>query len=49
MYNILFRELCCSMCYFLNAHSNHKIIRIEDEEALKKENIFLNILQKILM
>jgi len=27
------------MCYFLNAHNNHKIIRIEDEEALKKENM----------
>ena len=27
------------MCYFLNAHKNHKILRIEDEEALKKENI----------
>jgi len=27
------------MCYFLNVHNNHKIIRIEDEEALKKESI----------
>jgi len=27
------------MCHFLNAHNNHKIIRIEDEEALKKENM----------
>jgi len=27
------------MCHFLNAHNNHKIIRIEDEEALKKEKM----------
>ena len=27
------------MCYFLNSHNNHKIIRIEDEEALKKEKM----------
>jgi len=27
------------MCHFLNIHNNHKIIRIEDEEELKKENM----------
>jgi len=27
------------MYHFLNVHNNHKIIRIEDEEALKKENM----------
>ena len=27
------------MCHFLNIHNNHKIIRIEDEEALKKEKM----------
>ena len=27
------------MCHFLNSHNNHKIIRIEDEEGLKKENM----------
>ena len=32
-------ELCCSFCYFLNLHKNHKLIPINDEEALKKENI----------
>ena len=27
------------MCHFLNVHNNHKIIRIEDEEALRKEKL----------
>ena len=27
------------MCYFSNIHNKHKILKIEDEEALKKENI----------
>ena len=27
------------MCCFLNLHKNHKILRIDDEDALKKENI----------
>ena len=27
------------MCHFLNIHNNHKIIRIEDEEALIKEKM----------
>ena len=27
------------MCHFLNIHNNHKIIRIEDEEELKKEKM----------
>ena len=27
------------MCYFSNIHSKHKILKIDDEEALKKENI----------
>ena len=27
------------MCHFLNSHNNHKIIRIEDEEELKKEKM----------
>ena len=29
------------MCHFLNLHNNHKLLRINDEEALKKENISL--------
>ena len=32
-------ELCCSYCYFLNIHKNHKLISINDEESLRKENI----------
>lgn len=32
-------ELCCSYCYFLNMHKNHKLIPINDEESLRKENI----------
>ena len=27
------------MCYFSNIHNKHKILKIDDEEALKKENI----------
>ncbi len=27
------------MCHFLNLHNGHKVLRIEDEESLKKENI----------
>ena len=27
------------MCIYLNSHKNHKTLRIDDEEALKKENI----------
>ena len=26
-------------CYFLNIHDKHKIINIDDEESLSKENI----------
>ena len=27
------------MCHYLNLHNGHKVIQIEDEETLKKENI----------
>ena len=27
------------MCHFINLHNGHKVLRIEDEESLKKENI----------
>ena len=27
------------MCYFKNLHNNHKLLSIDDEESLKKENI----------
>ena len=41
---ILFNiELCCSICDFRNIHNGHKLISIEDEESLKKENISLDI------
>ena len=29
----------CSYCSFENLHLNHKLVKIEDEEELKKENI----------
>ena len=32
-------ELCCSYCHYLNLHNGHKLLPINDEEALKKENI----------
>ena len=30
------------MCHYLNLHNGHKVIEIEDEETLKKENININ-------
>ena len=27
------------MCYFMNLHKNHKLLKINDEEELKKEKI----------
>ena len=27
------------MCYFMNLHNNHKLLRIDNEEELKKEYI----------
>ena len=32
-------ELCCPYCLCENKHSNHKTLKIDDEDALKKENI----------
>ena len=29
------------MCYYLNLHKSHKLLKIDDEEELKKENISL--------
>ena len=29
------------MCYFMKKHNNHKLIKIDDEEELIKENISL--------
>ena len=28
------------MCHFMNLHKNHKLVNINDEEQLKKENIY---------
>ena len=40
IYNFLFHiELICVYCYFLKSHNSHKILLIDDEESLKKENI----------
>ena len=39
-YNTLL-EICCSFCYYLNIHSGHKVVQINDEETLNKENISL--------
>ena len=33
------KELCCSLCQIINPHEDHKLILIDDEEALKKENL----------
>ena len=30
------------MCHYLNLHNGHKVIEIEDQETLKKENININ-------
>ena len=38
-YNI---ELCCAYCFYVNLHKDHKVIPINDEETLKKENITIN-------
>ena len=34
------------MCHFTNLHDDHKLLKIEDEEALKKENISVDISTK---
>ena len=39
LFLILILELCCSLCYFKNLHTGHKLYELEDEELLKKENI----------
>ena len=32
-------ELCCAFCIYKNIHPGHKVIEIDDEESLKKENL----------
>ena len=43
---LIFIELCCSICYFKNYHNGHKMIEINDEESLKKENITIELFTK---
>ena len=33
------KEACCSICLYDNIHKGHKLVELEDIEALKKENI----------
>ena len=42
IYLFLIIVLCCTNCHYMNLHKNHKIIKIDDEEELKKENISFN-------
>ena len=42
-YNLFIIELCCLNCHFNNIHKGHKVIQIEDENSLKKENISLEL------
>ena len=43
LYNFLIIiVLCCAYCLYKNLHNGHKIIPIEDEETLKKENLNVN-------
>ena len=46
IYIFILIVLCCAMCYFTNLHKEHKLLKIEDEEALKKENISVDISTK---
>ena len=46
IYFFILIVLCCAMCYFTNLHKEHKLLKIEDEEALKKENISVDISTK---
>ena len=40
------KELCCSNCIVKNIHYSHKILEINDEESLKKENISIESSKK---
>ena len=39
IFSLYLLELCCPYCLYKNLHLNHKILDIDDEESLKKENI----------
>ena len=34
--------LCYAYCHYLNLHNGHKVIPIDDEEILIKENLNIN-------
>ena len=38
-YLIFILELCCAFCIYKNIHPGNKVIEIDDEESLKKENL----------
>ena len=40
------KEFCWSECLYKNKHKDHKLIRIEDEESLRKEIITIDFYQK---
>ena len=39
---LFYIELCCAYCLYVNLHKGHKVVPIDDEESLKKENIIIN-------
>ena len=45
-YILYIKELCCSICYYLNLHYGHKTLLISDEDSLKKENITIEYSRK---
>ena len=40
------KELLCSICQMLNPHKDHKIVLLDDEESLKKENLTVDSIEK---
>ena len=34
--------MCCAYCHYLNLHNGHKVVPVNDEESLKKENITID-------
>ena len=41
------KELCCSYCYYENLHKDHMVLKISNDEILKKNNINLEYSTKI--
>ena len=37
-----FIVLCCAFCFYKNLHHQHKVLDINDEESLRKENITID-------